>query len=164
MRRFMRRFGFALPAVALITLLAAAPVALAQGGGGSPPPTGWTFSMTIDKTATLINQGIQLHVTGTYTCADPGVAFDPSQSGVNVNVNEIVKKYIVSGGGGSDGSSFTCDGTPHAWSADLNGNKGDNSPALWKTGKAMAQANGQICDSTLDCAGWSTQAVIMIRH
>jgi hypothetical protein len=165
----MRRFGFALPAVALIAFLAAAPVALAQGGGGNPPPLGWTFSMTIDKTATLTNQGILLHVTGTYTCTNDGTgldsygfAFDPNQSGLNVNVNEIVKNYIVSGGGG--GGSFTCDGSVQAWSADLNGNNADNSPALWKTGKAMAQAGGQICDTGGNCAGTNVQRVIMIKH
>lgn len=170
----MRRFGFALPAVALITLLAAAPVALAQGGdGGNPPPNGWTFSMTIDKSATLTNQGILLHVTGTYTCTNPvdpvtgdsyGFFFEPNFSGGNVNVNEIVKNYVVSGGMGWDGNSFVCDGTTQHWSADLNGNKADNSPALWKTGKAMAQAGGNICDTDGNCAGTNVQAVIMIKH
>jgi hypothetical protein len=155
----MRRFGFALPAVALMTLLAAAPVALAQSGP--------TFSMTIDKTATftnpLTNPGILLHVTGTYTCADLGVV-DPNQSGLNVNVNEIVKNYIVSGGGGPNGNfTFTCDGTPYAWSADLFGNNSNNLPALWKTGKAMAQAGGNIC-GTNGCAGTNVQRVITIKH
>jgi hypothetical protein len=171
----MRRFGFALPAVALITLLAAAPVALAQDGGGNPPPTGWTFSMTIDKTANLMNQGILLHVTGTYTCTDPvdslgndspyGSPVALNRSGGNVNVTEIVKNYVVSGGMGLDGNSFVCDGTTQIWSADLNGNKGDNSPALWKTGgKAFAQAGANICDSKDNCAGTQVQAVITIKH
>jgi hypothetical protein len=174
----MRRLGFALPAVVLITLLAAAPVALAQGGGGgNPPPTGWTFSMTIDKTATftnpLTNPGILLHVTGMYTCQNPvdgsgndsyGFPFDPNNSGLNVNVNEIVKNDIISGGGGSDGSLFICDTYPHAWSADLFGNNSNNLSALWKTGKAIAQANGQICDTGGNCAGTNVQRVIMIKH
>jgi hypothetical protein len=154
----MRRLGFALPAVVLMTLLAAAPVALAQSGP--------TFSMTIDKTATLINQSIQLHVTGTYTCADLG-AVDPTQSGLNVTVNEIVKNYIVSGNGGPGGPNgnftFTCNGYAQPWSADLNGFKGDNSPALWKTGKAMAFAGGNIC-GTNGCAGTNVQALITIKH
>jgi hypothetical protein len=170
----MRRFGFVLPAVALITLLAAAPVALAQGGDGfNPPPTGWTLSMTIDKTATLTNGGILLHVTGTYTCAAPvevgtgldsyGFVFDPNFSNGNVNVNEIVKNDIVSGGGGFNGGSFVCDGTTYHWSADLNGNN-SNGSALWKTGKAMANAGGQICDTSGYCAGTNVQRVIMIKH
>jgi hypothetical protein len=167
----MRRFKIALPAVAMIAILAAAPLALGQEGP-PPPPDGWYLNITIDSTAKLMNQGIILHLSGTYTCADPvdgsgndsyGFPFDSSQSGFNGGVQEIVKNDVVSGGFGKDGSSLTCDGVAYTWDAYLNG-QGSNGPALWKAGKAIAGANGRICDTSNNCANGGTQRVIQIRH
>ncbi len=131
----VRRLAVFFTATMLLTVLVAIPASADH----------YSFEINVDGTATLNEFKTVLTITGTYTC--DAEEFDENNSGFGGSVFQSQKggKVIVEGG---LGDQLDCDGTEKEWSSDVQAHVGDV-PAVWKRGRVIVSAGGQVCDS--DC-------------
>jgi hypothetical protein len=111
-----------------------------------PPPT---VDITLNPTGTVNTRTGVATISGTFTCSN-GDFID-----VWVNAHQAVGRFVIQGSG--EAFEFgACDGSAHAWSADVYPYNGK-----FAGGKTMTVAIGFACGA-FDCAeGFAEQAVVL---
>ena len=116
--------------------------------GAAPPPP--TIDFTVNRTGTVNTRTGVATISGTVTCANSDFI------DISVDARQSVGRFVVRGFG--EYFDFgTCDGTSHAWSADVYPDNGK-----FAGGRTLT-ANFSFGCGLLDCTGTYVEQTVMLR-